>query len=153
MFLDHIGFVTKTQYKIAMSVIAVVTHDVPKDGLLANRDHGFGNVLRILSNPCPQASAKQDDFHLTEFSSLAHQWNDHINGEHELESGEFVGYCKLLRLTIKFFKSIASRLFSVSSIFRLKGGANQYRFFGRKLNDADHAIVFVQIGNKARAFS
>jgi hypothetical protein len=41
-----------------MTIVAVVMHDMAKDGLLPDRDHGLRNILGILPDASPKATAK-----------------------------------------------------------------------------------------------
>ena len=46
-----------------MAVLAVVVHQVPEDGLVADRDHRFRNALRIFANARTETATEQDDLH------------------------------------------------------------------------------------------
>src|ERR1700677_2386422 len=64
--LDDVSLVTEAQHKIAMSVLAVVIHDVSKDRLMTNGDHWLWYGLGILSDASPETAAKQNNLHRLE---------------------------------------------------------------------------------------
>ena len=61
--LDGIRLVTEAQHEIAMSVAAVAVHYVPKDRLVADRNHRLRDRFRIFAHACAEATAEQDDLH------------------------------------------------------------------------------------------
>ena len=64
-FLDDVGLVAEAQHEIAMPVLAVVLHHVPQDRLLADRDHGLGDVLGVVADAGAETAAEQNDLHDT----------------------------------------------------------------------------------------
>ena len=62
-FLDGVGLVAEAQHEIAVPVLAVVLHHVPQDRLLADRDHGLGDVLAIVADARAETAAEQHDLH------------------------------------------------------------------------------------------
>src|SRR3982751_5845249 len=48
--LDNVSLVAKAQYKVPVTILTVVLHDVSQDRLLTNWDHRLRNVLGILSD-------------------------------------------------------------------------------------------------------
>src|SRR4029453_2170028 len=43
--------------------VRVVLHHVPQDGTISDGNHGFGNILRVLTDAHSQPPTKQNDFH------------------------------------------------------------------------------------------
>src|SRR5690606_18752036 len=56
--LNRVGFVAEAEHEILVPVLAVVIHDVPKDRLVADRDHRFWHAFRILADARPQTAAE-----------------------------------------------------------------------------------------------
>lgn len=63
IFLDHIAFVTTADNEIVHAVGRVQLHDVPKDRLATDLDHGFGLKVCFLGDSCAEAPSENDSFH------------------------------------------------------------------------------------------
>ena len=63
VILDDVRPVSKTKNEILMAVLAIVLHDVPQDGLLADRHHWFRNGVGILTDTGAKPAAEQNNFH------------------------------------------------------------------------------------------
>src|SRR5271155_1173883 len=61
--LDGVRPISQAQDEIAMAEMCVVLHHMPQDGAIADRHHGFGDVVRIFPQPHSQTAAKEDDLH------------------------------------------------------------------------------------------
>ena len=51
IILDDLAFVTEAQNEIAMPVVGVGFHNVPKNRPIADGHHRFGTILRLLAQP------------------------------------------------------------------------------------------------------
>jgi hypothetical protein len=54
-YLQDVRFVTKAENKVPVPILAVILHDVPKDGLMADRYHWFRKALGILTYRVPSS--------------------------------------------------------------------------------------------------
>jgi len=45
IILDAVGLVAQGQYEILMPVMGVIFHQMPKDGAVADGDHGLGDIF------------------------------------------------------------------------------------------------------------
>ena len=71
VILHNVRLVAEAQDEIPMTILAVVLHDVPKDGLMPDRDHRLGDTFGIFANPRTQPATEQYDLHgLRPFSCL-----------------------------------------------------------------------------------
>src|SRR3954464_15287419 len=60
---DHVRLIAQAKDEVLVTEIAIILHHMPKNRLIADRDHRFRDALRILTNPSAQAPAEQNDFH------------------------------------------------------------------------------------------
>ena len=58
VILDDIAAVTEAENEIAVAVVRVVLHDMPEERAVPNVDHRFGDMLGVVSEPHPEATAK-----------------------------------------------------------------------------------------------
>jgi hypothetical protein len=63
--LDGVGLVAEAEHEIPVPVPAVVLHHVPQDRLLADRDHGLGDILAVVADASAETAAEQHDLHDT----------------------------------------------------------------------------------------
>ena len=61
--LDDVAFVAEAKDEILVAVGGVGFHDVPKDGTVADGNHGFGAVFGLLAQTGAFATAEYNDFH------------------------------------------------------------------------------------------
>ena len=48
--LDNVRLITKAQNKILVTKLAIIIHQVPEDWPIGDRDHRFGDALRIFAD-------------------------------------------------------------------------------------------------------
>ena len=77
--LDDIGLVTKAQHEIPVAVLAVVVHQMPKDRLVADRDHRLRNVFLVVADARAKPAAEQNRFHglspSVNWSGVSQSWS------------------------------------------------------------------------------
>jgi hypothetical protein len=61
--LNHIATISKAQNKIIVAEVGIVLHNVPKDWLPADRDHGLRAIFCFFPEPRTLTTAQYDDFH------------------------------------------------------------------------------------------
>src|SRR5262249_25187370 len=61
--LDDVCLVAEAENEVAVTVLAVILHHMPENGLMADRYHRLRDVVRVLANPGTQAAAEKHDLH------------------------------------------------------------------------------------------
>src|SRR5262249_59586929 len=61
--LDRLAPVAEAQDEVLESVGRVAAHDVPKDRMATDRDHGLGQIVRDPTNAGPLSAAKDNGLH------------------------------------------------------------------------------------------
>ena len=62
IFLDHLPPISQAQHELAVTVMGIELHDVPKYRFLADQDHRFWSELSLFAKTSSLAAAKNDDF-------------------------------------------------------------------------------------------
>lgn len=62
ILFDHLALVAEADDEVAKSEVGVVFHDVPKNGALADRDHGFRAEFSFFAQARALATGKDDNF-------------------------------------------------------------------------------------------
>src|SRR5579885_1557819 len=64
IFLDDVALVAAADHEVVGAVRRIDLHDVPKDRLAADLDHGLGPQVAFFRNAGSQAARQNDDFHV-----------------------------------------------------------------------------------------
>lgn len=64
--LDDVTPVSDWNDEIVVPETGVIPHDVPKDGVVANRNHGLWNPIGLLGHPRPEPPSEDDRLHTAE---------------------------------------------------------------------------------------
>ena len=62
--LYDLGLVAQTQDKGLESVVGIGPHDMPEDGVVPNRHHGFGTGLGFLAQARAEATTEDENWYL-----------------------------------------------------------------------------------------
>src|SRR3990172_2579054 len=60
---DDVAFITQAEDKLRKIILGIMFHDMPENRSPADFDHGFRFEFGFLPKSCPEATAKNDDFH------------------------------------------------------------------------------------------
>jgi hypothetical protein len=63
IFLDHVAFVAKANYKLGNTVLRVRFHDVPQEGSATDFNEGFGANDRLLADSGTETARQYYSFH------------------------------------------------------------------------------------------
>ena len=69
--LDDIRLVAEAQNEVSVTVLAVVLHQMPKDRLVADRDHRLRDVFRVIADARAKTAAEENCFHVKTLSPSA----------------------------------------------------------------------------------
>ena len=61
--LDDIRLVAEAQNEVSVTVLAVILHQMPKDRLVADRDHRLRDVFRVIADARAETAAEENCFH------------------------------------------------------------------------------------------
>src|ERR1035441_7337044 len=63
VFPDHVSPVAQTKYEIGVSIMCVITHEVPQNRPTADVDQRFRNRIRMLAQASTEAATKEHNLH------------------------------------------------------------------------------------------
>src|SRR5262249_16718786 len=63
-FLNGVGFVAEAQNKVLVPLHTVKIHEMPKNWLVADRDHRLRDVVTVVPDAGSQAAAEENHFHV-----------------------------------------------------------------------------------------